>query len=197
MRLTLGPVKKMSNIITAPHPFLSQTAKPVNNINSEILKIIENMKTALDSAQDPEGVGLAAPQIGKSLRIFIAKPNPQSKATVYINPEIVKKEESTQNFTKVRKVGKKKKQAQKLEGCLSLKDIWGIVLRSPKITLSYIDEKGKNHTEILTGFMATIAQHETDHLDGILFPRRVLEQKGKLYKSYKEDGEDFFEEIEL
>jgi Glu-tRNA(Gln) amidotransferase subunit E-like FAD-binding protein len=86
----------------------------------------------------------------------------------------------------------------KLEGCLSLPNIWGEIARKPSITLSYLDKKGKNHTKTFKGLFSVIIQHEVDHLNGILFPKKVLEQKGKLYKSHKnEKGEDVFEKIEI
>lgn len=185
-------------IVTAPNPVLSLEAKPIIKIDSQIQKIIKEMKVTLSAASDPEGVGLASPQIGESLRMFIAKPSPKGKVMVFINPQILGMAKASKTFTKKRKVGKKKKQVQKLEGCLSLKDIWGTVLRSPKVTLSYQDETGKRQTKEFKDFLATIIQHEYDHLNGILFPKRVLEQKGKLYKSSKdEEGEDIFEEIEI
>lgn len=194
-------------IITAPNPVLSLEAKPVVKINSQIQKIIKEMREVLASASDPEGVGLAAPQIGESLRIFIAKPSPKGKVLVFINPQILEMNKPSKTFTKKRKViGKSakgrsssgRKEVQKLEGCLSLKDIWGTVLRSPKVTLSYQDETGKKQTKEFKDFLSTIIQHEYDHLNGILFPKRVLEQKGKLYKSSKdEENEDVFEELEI
>ncbi len=185
-------------IITAPNPILSLEAKPVAKIGSQIQKVIKEMKKTLSLASDPEGVGLAAPQIGKSLRIFLAKPSPKGKIMIFINPQILEMDQASKTFTKKRKVGKKKKEVQKLEGCLSLKDIWGTVLRSPKVTLSYQDETGRKRTKEFKGFLATIIQHEYDHLNGVLFPKRVLEQKGKLYKSSKDEkGEDVFEELEL
>jgi len=79
---------------------------------------------------------------------------------------------------------------------LSLVNIWGEVERSPEITLEYLDESGKSHNRKFSGFMATIIQHEVDHLNGILFPKRVLEQNGTLYQSSKNaKGEDEFEEL--
>lgn len=185
-------------IVFAPNEILSASAKPVGKIDQSVLKVIKKMKAALERAKDPEGVGLAASQIGKSLQIFIARPTPKSKIMVFINPKIENIDPSSQIFTKERRVGKKKKEVKKLEGCLSLKDIWGTVLRSPKLTLSFLDEKGKSQTKDFEGFLATIIQHEYDHLQGILFSKRVLEQKGKLYKSSKDEkGEDVFEEIEF
>lgn len=187
----------MLKIVTAPNAVLSQKAKKVNKVNKDILKLIEDMKKTLARTTDPKGVGLAAPQIGLSYRIFIAKPSDKSRITVFINPEIAK--QSTQmDYVKRPKKDVSEKASKKLEGCLSLPSIWGPVLRSSSLTISYLDENGKSHKQKFSGFMATIIQHEYDHLNGILFPKRVLEQKGQLYKSRKDEkNEDVFEEIEI
>lgn len=187
---------------------LSQSAKPVPKTNRSIFKLIEEMKQALNAAKDPEGVGLAAPQVGKPLQIFLAKPTLKSIMQVFINPQIIQKTEISHLTTnhdrgqQLNDVSTKKTLANprqtKLEGCLSLPNIWGEVNRSPIITLSYLDQNNKTHKQQFKGFIATIIQHEIDHLEGILFPKRVLEQKGKLYKSRKnEKGEDIFEEINI
>lgn len=182
----------MLKITTAPNPVLSLIAKPVAKVNDSILKIVEEMKRTLNVTSDPKGVGLAAPQVGKSLRLFIAKPTEESKISVFINPEIIEKS------SEIDYVKRPKKDSKKLEGCLSLPTIWGPVLRSSSLTLSYLDEQGNQHKQKFSRFMATIIQHEIDHLDGILFPKRVLEQNGILYKSHKnKKNEDEFEEIEI
>jgi len=182
----------MIKIVTAPAQILSQKAKPVKKIDK---KLIGEMKQALLLAKDPEGVGLAATQLGKPLSIFVIKPAPKSPIKVFINPEIVEeKDESNSEISKKRK----RSHPTRLEGCLSLPNIWGEVKRKPSITLKYTDERGKNYTKIFKGFIVTIIQHEIDHLNGVLFTERVLEQNGQLYKSYKnEKGEDIFEELEL
>lgn len=178
-------------IVTAPNPVLAQRTKPVKKINQEILDLIEQMKKTLDSTREPIGVGLAAPQVGKSLQIFIMKPTEKSKTQVFINPHIA--DIQMQEDAKPRR-----KSSHRLEGCLSLPGIWGTVRRKPRLLLSYLDEKGAYLKKTFIGFPAVIIQHEMDHLNGILFPSRVLEQNGKLYKSYKnEEGEDEFEEIEI
>lgn len=182
-------------IYQAPNPILSQKAKPIEKINQEILKLIADMKTTLAKARDPEGVGLAAPQVGKSLRIFVIRETPDAPFETFINPVI----------SSLKKPLSKNKQAQKgtknevkLEGCLSLKDIWGIVKRHENLKITFLDEKGEKQSQNVSGFKATIIQHETDHLEGILFPKRVLEQKNKLYRSQQaENGETVFEEIAI
>ncbi len=189
----------MTKIISAPNPVLSQASKSyVFQKNDKFLPaFLKEMEKTLLEANDPKGVGLAAPQIGKNLAIFIAKPTEKSKISVFINPEILSIEQNP-NSPKLPNLPKSKKGVKKLEGCLSLPTIWGEVLRSPSIVLEYQTINGKKVTRTFTGFMATIVQHEVDHLHGILFPRRVLEQKGKLYKSSKnKKNEDEFDEIEI
>jgi peptide deformylase len=179
----------MLKIIIAPNPVLSTTTKDVTKIDKDILVLIKQMEETLNFATDPIGVGLAAPQVNKSLAIFIAKPTDKAKLQVFINPKITKVEEISR---------KSKGKTKKLEGCLSLKDIWGEVERAKAVWLDYIDETGKQHHKKFSGFIATIIQHEVDHLNGILFPKRVLEQKGILYESKKNSkGEDIFEELTI
>ena len=179
----------MLEILKAPNPVLSDKAKAVIKIDKSILKLLEEMTESLEAASDPIGVGLAAPQVGKSLKIFIAKPNFKSKIFIFINPTIIKS---------LKRGQKDESKAKKLEGCLSLPNIWGEVRRYEQVYLEYQDIEGKIVKKKFTGFMATIIQHEMDHLDGILFPKRVLEQKGVLYKSEKDEkGEDIFEEIKI
>ncbi len=183
----------MLKIVQAPNPVLSQKAKRIAKVDKSVLKLINDMEESLVAATDPIGVGLAAPQVGRSLQLFIAKPTKKSKLLVFINPVI----EKFENKTDGEKL-KKKNEHKKLEGCLSLRDIWGEVERYDSVEVSYQDMTGKRHNRRFDGFMATIIQHETDHLKGVLFPRRVLEQNGILYKSEKDEkGEDVFEEIKL
>lgn len=181
-------------IITAPHQVLSEVARPIKTIDKELLSFIEDMKQTLLKTRDPQGVGLAAPQVGRSVRIFITKPTDNSPISIFINPIM----NTLSNDLVPVKRPKKSKHSHKLEGCLSLPSIWGFVLRSPKVKVEFMDETGRSYTKTFTGFMATIIQHEMDHLDGILFPKRVLEQKQRLFKSHKDKkGEDIFDEIEL
>lgn len=184
----------MLAIIKAPNEVLSTPAKPINKIDASVLHLIEQMKQTLNKTRDPEGVGLAAPQVDKSLQLFLTKPTPKSAFLVCINPKIISQSETMQELGRP----KRSKAPAKLEGCLSLVNIWGTVKRHATLTLSYLDEQGKPHTKKFSGFLATIIQHEIDHLQGILFPKRVLEQQGKLYKSHKnKKGEDEFEPIEI
>lgn len=189
----------MLEIVKTPDSILSQKTKPVTKIDKGILKLIKQMKESLDAATDPIGVGLAAPQVGKSLKIFIAKPNVKSKVLTFINPRIIKSKEELSKEPQQKPAGQSPLGgARKLEGCLSLPNIWGEVQRYNEIQLEYQDESGKMHNKKFTGFISTIIQHEIDHLKGVLFPKRVLEQKRTLYKSEKDkNGEDVFEELKI
>ncbi len=189
----------MLKIVQAPQEVLSKKATPIHKIDKSVTKLIEEMTEALENAKDPEGVGLAAPQVGKSVQLFIVKEALNSPIAVFINPTInefidnPKKQEEEEKQEK-----EKNEDGVQLEGCLSLKDIWGVVKRHDAVVLSYQDEKGLQHEKKFEGFIATIIQHECDHLQGILFPKRVLEQSNKLYKSSKDKkGENVFEEIEI
>src|SRR3972149_6350073 len=190
----------MLKILTAPHPTLSQKAKPVLKIDKGAQRLIGEMKESLAYAKDPIGVGLAAVQVGKNLRIFIAKPGTKAVVFTFINPRITKHvEKKLKNLPQRKPAGHKPLgHARKLEGCLSLPNIWGDVQRHDEIFLEYLDEGGTAHKRKFKGFLATIVQHELDHLNGVLFPKRVLEQKGTLYKSEKDEkGQDVFEEIKI
>lgn len=181
-------------IVQAPDEVLSEKASEVKIINSSVKKVIGDMRHAFANVKGIIAVGLAAPQIGVSLRIFIMKASEKSPIEVVINPKTLWVAPNKIVFERKNKKGEKRK----LEGCLSLKDIWGTVQRSPKIKISYLDEHGKEYQKMFSGFKAIIVQHEMDHLDGILFPKRVLEQKGKLYQSHKDkEGHDVFDQIEV
>lgn len=193
----------MMKIVQAPNAVLSQKAKPIEKFDKALKTLLHQMEQTLSHASDPEGVGLAAPQIGKALQIFIARESPQDPIFICINPKIEsfeqgKKEVKQSEKTKHAKKRKNIDKGVQLEGCLSLKDVWGVVHRHESVVLSYQDETGKHNTQKFTGFMATIIQHEYDHLQGILFPKRVLEQNKQLYHSTQNaKGETEFEEIKL
>ncbi len=173
-------------VIGVKDPVLRQKAKKVTKVDKKIRQLIADMRDTLNVQKDPEGVGLAAPQVGKSLRIFIMKYKNMER--VIINPHVL--EVSKDLKTK----GKPKKEKKNiLEGCLSLPHYYGPIKRDKQIKLEYMDENGKTQTEEFTGFLTQIVEHEIDHLDGILFIDHILEQKAPLYKF---DGEEW-EDVEL
>ena len=187
----------MLKIVQAPNPVLAQKAKPIAKVDTTVHKLIKQMIVTLEHAKDPEGVGLAAPQVGKSLQLFIVKMTPRSPILTFINPKIESFFDEPEEDKEKNEEESKEKDVQ-LEGCLSLHSIWGVVKRKYGVVLSYLDENGKEHQKKFDGFMSVIIQHEYDHLQGVLFPKRVLEQENPLYKSVKnKKGETEFEEIEL
>lgn len=178
----------MKPIVLVPNAVLTKSAQTVVNFDRALEKLIVEMKAALQATTNPKGVGLAAPQIGESWRVFITRPKEDSKIRVFVNPEIIKRSDQITDGVPERE--------NKLEGCLSIPTIWGKVKRAKALTLRFQDEKGVPHEEAFKGFMATIIQHETDHTNGILYTQRVLEQKGKLYQTGKNDeGKEILEEI--
>lgn len=169
-------------IVITPNPILTTPAREVASIDKKIKKLVAEMEITLVNQTDPEGVGLAAPQVGYPLRLFITKPTPKAKLHVFINPQILKHEAYSMKHE-----AQKKQKSTKLEGCLSIPRIWGHVERPTQVLLAYTDLNGLRHEKIFKGFEATIIDHEIDHLNGVLFTQRVLEQSGKLYR--EEEGE--------
>lgn len=191
----------MYTLVVTPDPVLVKRAQPVKHFDKKLEEIISGMKETLLATTDPEGVGLAAPQVGVSLQIFQMRAKKTNPITTFINPEVMSEssKKDVPPFTNSPTVeAKRPKKGKLLEGCLSIPSIWGHVERKKEITLSWQDEKGKKHKKKFTGFPAVVIQHELDHLHGILFTKHVLDQKEKLYKSHKdENGDDVFDEVKI
>ena len=174
-------------IVHAHNDVLTTPAKTVTRFDKKLVSLIADMKDTLIATKNPKGVGLAAPQIGEPWRMFLTKP--ADAIRVFINPEIIQKSGQTEGAPE---------RENKLEGCLSIPTIWGKVKRARTLKLRYQNEKGEKHEEEFEGFLATIIQHETDHVNGILFTQRVLEQKQKLYQTVKDkEDKEMLEEITL
>jgi len=171
----------MLKIVSIPNTVLQNPVQSIEKIDSKIKQLVYDMEEALIAQVDPQGVGLAAPQVGISLSLFIIKPTPESDTEIFINPKILEVKTPDSN----RKLPKKRQ--KKLEGCLSIPRIWGPITRASKVRLAYQDLNGKTYTKWFSGFKAVIIQHECDHLNGILFTQRALEQQSKLYE--EKDGE--------
>ena len=179
---------KIPEIVQKGELVLRQVAEkvPVAEIkNEKIQKILRDMSVALASQDD--GVAIAAPQIAIPLRIFVVskkveimmkgmeeapeEEKSKIKDSVYINPEI-------------KKLSKTKKWLD--EGCLSVRPLFGKVERSEKATVVAYDENGKKFTKGASGLLAQIFQHETDHLDGVLFVDKAVEVKEVLPEKQNE-----------
>lgn len=163
-------------ILKAGDPRLRETSKPVKKIDKKIFSLIAELKETLVAQKEPEGVGLAAPQLGKKLRIFVI--SHKDKIRTFINPEIIA-------ASKDRNQSEKRSRTEEksiMEGCLSLPNYYGSIKRSPTIKVKYLNTKGKKVSQTFQGLPAQIVQHEIDHLNGILFIDRLLEQKKSLYE---------------
>jgi len=175
-------------ILTIPSPILYQPVKPVLKIDKKIHQLVKEMTEVLNKQVDPPGVGLAAPQVGVSLALFISKPTKKVNPQVFINPKIVKVKQSypraSQKLVNANStdVTNSTKRHVKLEGCLSIPRIWSPVLRAQKILLNYQTLSGERKTQWFSGFPAVVIQHEIDHLKGILFTQRAIEQNAPLFE---------------
>lgn len=171
----------MLKIVTVPNTILNSSTKLVTVFNDEIKKVVSDMEKVLIAQNDPPGVGLAANQVGLDISIFIMKVSEKAKTKIFINPKIIKLGSS--DIQRQRKDPTKKKRSKiKLEGCLSIPRIWGPVKRKDRVFLKYQDINGKEYLKWFSGFESIIIQHEMDHLSGVVFTQRSLEQKGQLYR---------------
>lgn len=185
-------------ITTVPSPILTTPAKSVQKIDKKVLQVIERLKKTLISTDNPRGVGLAALQIGIPLAIFITRSQESSPIEVFINPQITWKSEELGEIERPQTDKPSIRKDKKLEGCLSIPNVWGYLKRHKKVRLRFMDINGRREEKEFEGFMATIVQHETDHLNGILFTQRVLEQKQKLYRIEEDEkGKEKLVEIEI
>lgn len=140
-------------ILTDPNPALRQKSLPVKNINTGVLRVLENMRDTMYAA---DGVGLAAPQIGINKRIIVVDPG--DNLLEIINPELISCEgEQTGS-----------------EGCLSVPGKVGWLKRSQKIRVKGLNIQGESIEIEAIDALAKIIQHEMDHLDGILFPDKAI-----------------------
>lgn len=143
-------------------PILRKQAEEIEQ-KPELKQFIADMYETLTQA---EGVGLAAPQVGKPWRLFVvdaeelAEDYPECKGfkRAFINPELIEESEETCSYS---------------EGCLSLPGISENVVRPVSVRLRYMDEDFQEHEETFTGFQARIIQHEYDHLEGHVFTDRI------------------------
>lgn len=166
-------------ILTTPAPFLRHKAKKLVNYDKKTQSQVVEMTKILLRTSNPKGVGLAATQVGLDKRLFIL--NLDDVIHVYINPEF-----EAVGTKKLSGVYKKKKDRW-LEGCLSIPKIWGFVDRYYQIKLKYLSPIKEGSAwkllvkeDILEDVDAAYAQHETDHLNGILFTDHILKQGGTI-----------------
>ena len=151
-------------ILPYPHPALRWKSKPIVEINSDLRRIVEEMFELMYAAK---GIGLAANQVGLPYRLFIlnlaADPEEKEEEIVFINPEIIRRKGTTEGE----------------EGCLSFPGMYGQVKRAAKVAIEAFNLKGECFEYALDELAARAVQHETDHLDGVLFIDRLTESSGR------------------
>jgi peptide deformylase len=155
-------------------PVLRKVAEDIPADYPELDKFIKDM---WDTLAESEGIGLAAPQVGKSIRVVVIDldvlsddmPEYKDFRQVYINPHIVEYDESETDTME--------------EGCLSLPAIHEKVTRPKRIRVQWLDEKMQPHDEWVEGYLARVMQHEFDHLEGKVFVDRVSPLRKQLIKS--------------
>jgi len=148
-------------IRVVPDEVLRQKAKKVPAVDASIKQLVDDMIVTMQQAN---GVGLAAPQVGVSLRVIVLQ-MPEEEPFGIVNPEVVK-------CSGERMV---------IEGCLSVPGYQGELKRSEKVTVKGLDREGKKMRIRATELLAQALEHEIDHLDGILYTDRIGSE-GKLYK---------------
>lgn len=160
-------------IVAYGDPVLKRLAENIDENYPNLNMLIDNM---FETMYHANGVGLAAPQIGLPIRLFVIDASPFSEdeenladfKKVFINAQILEEAGEKWNFN---------------EGCLSIPDIRENVSRHPSVLLSYYDENWKQHEEKFTGFAARVIQHEYDHIEGKLFTDRINQLRKTMLKS--------------
>ncbi len=168
-------------IYTYPDPVLAKVAKPVEQFDQKLEKLVRDMLFTMYHAP---GIGLAAPQVGESIRLFVidvdfereevTRPDGTEgmefsnlRPMVFINPKFTKKEGEA--------IGK--------EGCLSVPDVYEEITRAERIVVEYQDLKGNKRTMEADELLAICLQHENDHLDGVVLIDRLSPLKKKFFKT--------------
>ena len=166
-------------IVAFGNPILRSKCQNISTDYPDLLDLLSNMWETMYQAN---GVGLAAPQINKSIRLFLIDTTPfkddeeisndQIVKKVFINPILIEESGEKWSFN---------------EGCLSIPDIREDVIRNSTITISYFDENFKKHTDVFDGLVARVIQHEYDHINGVLFVDKISPLRKRMIKGKLKD----------
>ncbi|WP_086277939.1 MULTISPECIES: peptide deformylase [Enterococcus] len=143
-------------IVIHPNERLKQKAKPVTMITDETVKLLEDMYETMIAH---DGIGLAAPQIGKNLQLAVIEVDDETGLFELINPEIIERKGTDID----------------VEGCLSIPETYGTVERADEVTVRYFDREGQEIEVTAYGYLARAFQHEIDHLNGELFIDKIID----------------------
>jgi len=164
-------------VVAYGHPVLKKVAKEINPSFPNLKEFIENM---FETMYQSDGVGLAAPQVNHSIRLFVIDASPFAEKfpevkdfkQVFINAKIYKEEGEEWSFN---------------EGCLSFPGLREDIMRKPVIYIKYVDENFQPHDERFDGVLARVIEHEYDHTEGIVFVDRISSLKKMLLKGKLND----------
>lgn len=170
-------------IFTYPAPVLKKIAKPVIEFNDELAELCHNM---LHTMYHAPGIGLAAPQVGISQRIFVMDIDFDREEVTRADGEIEHQYENLNPRIIINpEFDNKEGEILYEEGCLSVPGVYEQVKRAEKVTLHYQDVKGERHSLEAEGLLSVCLQHENDHLDGIVFLERLsMIKKNLLMKKF-------------
>lgn len=159
-------------IVIHPNERLKQKAKPVTMITDETITLLEDMYETMIAH---DGIGLAAPQIGKNLQLVVVEVDEETGLFELINPEIIERKGSDID----------------VEGCLSIPETYGTVERADEVTVRYFDREGDEIEVTAYGYLARAFQHEIDHLNGELFIDKIIDPiKPEELEAYMEEHLD-------
>ena len=166
-------------IVAYGDPILKKRASEISKSTPKLDETILNMYESMYGAH---GVGLAAPQVGLSIRLFIVDTSPFADDEEYSVEEQEKLKDFKRTFINAKIIEETGVEWSFNEGCLSIPNVREEVLRKPVIKVEYLDENFNMHTETFDGLIARVIQHEYDHIEGILFTDKVSTLKKRLLK---------------
>lgn len=172
----------IKKVVTVPNEILESKCQKVTKFDNDLRKLGQDLVDTVENASNPEGAGLAAPQLGVLKRICVVRKFPEHydlpiQNFVLVNPKIIERSKETD---------------VDIEGCLSIPDVYGNVERHSKIKVKAQNLNGDFFEISANGFFGRVIQHEMDHLEGVLFTSKVV---GHTYST--QDLEDMGEQEEI
>lgn len=166
-------------VVAYGDPVLKKKAKDITPEYPNLKELLDNMYETMYGAS---GVGLAAPQIGLSIRLFLVDTSPFSEDESYTEEERQQLASFKKTFINAEILEEEGEEWAFSEGCLSIPGINEDVFRPPAVTIKYQDENFDDHTDTYTGLIARVIQHEYDHIEGVLFTDKLSSLKKRLIK---------------
>lgn len=167
-------------IIAYGDPVLKKKAVDITKDYPNLNELLKNMHDTMYNAM---GVGLAAPQIGLPIRLFLVDTTPFSEDKDLSEADRNSLKNFKRTFINAKVINESGDNWAFNEGCLSIPDVREDVFRAPEVTITYLDENFNSHTETFDGLIARVIQHEYDHIDGVLFTDKLSSFKKRLIKN--------------